>query len=372
MNNGIYLDYAATTPTDGAVLAAALPYFGNVFYNPSSTHAAGQAASAAVERARGLCAQAVCADPNEIYFTSGGTEAINWAMRCSLDGKKHVVVSAIEHDAVSACARMLKAEGVIVDRVKPNSEGMITPGALDRVMRDDTALVCVMTVNNIVGSIQPIKELAAVAHRHGASFFTDAVQAVNSVDLNVRDTDVDMLAVSGHKFYAPKGGGFLYVKRGVRLSAGTVGGNQERGLRAGTVNVPAVVAMGEAISAAQAGVAGYCESVGAVSSLFLQTLRYGRPIRCQAKTPDIVSVVFDGINGGRLAVALSCVGVYCSVGSACSAGSATPPETLVEMGVDHPDCSVRFSFGKTTDARQAVIAAQTVNTVVERFLRDKA
>ncbi|MBD5132260.1 MAG: cysteine desulfurase [Clostridiales bacterium] len=368
MNKNIYLDYAATTPTDESVLSSAMPYFTDIFYNPSSAHAAGQKASQAVERAREKCANAINAAPNEIYFTSGGTEAVNQAMLSVIgSNKKHVVISAIEHDAVMASAKVLENNGFTVDTVKPTADGTITPEALKKVIRDDTVLVCVMTVNNITGVIQPIKELASVAHDNGALFFTDAVQAVNSVKIDVKDSNADMLCVSAHKFYGLKGAGFLYVKSPDKPRPLISGGEQERGVRAGTHNTPAIVAMGEAIERAQSGVKEYAAQTHAVVQAFLGELKYGEPINCQTKTNDIISIVFDGVNGGRLAVALSCAGVYCSVGSACSAGSATPPPTLVAMGVKNADCAVRFSFGKGISTDSAKAAARIVNETVARL-----
>lgn len=367
MNGHIYLDYAATTPVDDDAFAAALPYYKQIFFNPSSAHALGQKANAAVERARLQCAQAINARPDEIYFTSSGTECINLVMN-GIDGG--IAVSEIEHDAVRACAHKRSEQGCHVRYVKPTDNGTITPEALCAALDVGVKLACVMTVNNIVGSIQPVKQLAAAAHDSGALFFTDAVQAVNSLNIDVKEWDVDMLAVSGHKFYAPKGVGFLYVKRGVKLRPVTVGGNQERGMRAGTHNTPAIVAMGEAILKAQALRDRYNAHVKKVSAEFISGLNCGRPIQCKNRTDDIVSVLFcenGPIDGGRLSTALSVEGVCCSVGSACSAGSATPPATLTAMGVRHADSSVRFSFGRDTTVEQAKQAAAIVNRVVARL-----
>ncbi|MDE6029570.1 MAG: cysteine desulfurase [Clostridiales bacterium] len=367
-SESIYLDYAATTPTDEQVFNAAKPYYTDIFYNPASAHFLGQKANAAVEKARRQCAQAVNANADEIYFTSGGTESINLAL-CGVGGG--LAVSNIEHDATLACAQKLSANGADVRYIKVNGDGVVTPEALTEALGERTALACVMAVNNIVGSVQPIKRLAAAAHSKGVLFFTDAVQAVNSIDIDVKDWGVDMLAVSGHKFYAPKGVGFLYVKRGVKLNPSLVGGNQEGGLRAGTHDVPAIVAMGEAIQKAKALRTEYVSHVKRVADTFVKTLDCGKVIECAEKTDEIVSVVFRGkngyIDGGRLATALSVEGVCCSVGSACSAGSATPPQTLLAMGVEHASSSVRFSFGRNTTVEQAKRAAQTVNAVVKRF-----
>lgn len=368
MKEAIYLDYAATTPTDEAVFDAAKPYYTDIFYNPSSAHFLGQKANTAVEKARRQCAEAINCSPDEIYFTSGGTESINLAL-CGISSG--LAVSNIEHDATLACAQKLSSNGADVRYIKVNGDGIVTPEALTEAIDGNTSLACVMAVNNIVGSIQPIKSLAAAAHDKGVLFFTDAVQAVNSLEIDVKDWGVDMLAVSGHKFYAPKGGGFLYVKRGVKLNPLTVGGNQEGGLRAGTHNVPAIVAMGEAIQKAKALRTEYISHVTRVADAFVKTLDCGQIIECGNKTDEITSVVFRGkngyIDGGRLTTALSVEGVCCSVGSACSAGSATPPQTLLAMGVEHAGSSVRFSFGRNTTIEQVCRAAQIVNAVVKRF-----
>lgn len=369
MKDMIYLDYAASTPADREVINAAMPYYGEIFYNPSSTHALGQKAFAAVERSREQCAAALGCSPNEIFFTSGGTEAINQALCRTLfaENKKHIVVSAIEHDSAVECAKKLQREGYEVEYVYPNSDGIVTPKALASKVRSDTAMVCVMTVNNQVGTIQPVAELAAIAHASGAVFFSDGVQAVNSCDLNVNALGVDMFAISGHKFYSVKGAGLLYVRSSAHVKPLILGGDQEKGMRAGTVDVPAVVAMGEAIERAVKNRAGYIEHTDRVCNEFLSGLKYGRAVSVGApRAGDIVTVVFDGIDGGKLAVALSYSGVCCSVGSACSAGSATPPQTLVAMG-ENASCAVRFSFGKPTTLEQSATAARIVNDVVARM-----
>lgn len=375
----IYLDYAATAPTDPEALKAALPYYKNIFFNPSSTHILGQKASTAVERARKQCADAINAYPDEIYFTSGGTESVNWAFTAADNTRNKIVVSAIEHDAALSCAESYAKRGFRIEYVKPerydadnNNAGTITPQALEKATDENTSLVCVMTVNNITGNIQPVKALATTAHDRGALFFTDAVQAVNAVDIDVKDSDVDLLAVSGHKFYAPKGVGFLYIKRGVKLPPMLVGGEQERGMRAGTAPVPAIVAMGVAMERAVKNKAENRAHIKSVAQAFTDTLDCGKAIDCGARIDDIVSVSFAPLDGGRLAVALSCAGVCCSVGSACSAGSATPPKTLSEMCVPHPECTVRFSFGKTLSVENAVAAAKIVNATVKKLLGKRA
>lgn len=360
--NEIYLDYASSTPVDGDALAAAMPYLNKVFYNPSSTHALGQIARNAIERARSQCAAAINASPDEIYFTSGGTEGVNTVFNVFSDCD--VAVSAIEHDSCLACAQNIAKSGHTVNYIQPSGGGIITQESLVGAMTDSTRLVSVMAVNNIVGSVQPIRQLAAAAHKMGALFFTDAVQAVNCVDIDVKDWDVDYLAVSAHKFYGMKGAGFLYVKRGVKCNPLLVGGGQEKGVRAGTQDVPAIVAMGEAIQKAKTNAPIYRHNIKIARDAFLCALDCGRAVDCDNAVPDILSVVFDGVNGGKLAVALSLGGVCCSVGSACSAGSAVPPQTLIAMKVPGADCSVRFSFGRDTTELAAISAAKTVNRVV--------
>lgn len=365
----IYLDYAATTPVDAEVIAAALPYYGSTFFNPSSAHTLGQVAASAVEFARRACEKAINADRGTVRFTSSATEAINQVLKgIEIPEGGKIVISGIEHDAVKACAERLEREGKRVSIVMPDVNGMILPDALEKELKNgDAALVCVMTVNNIVGSIQPIKELAAVAHNRGALFFTDAVQAVNSTEINVKDTDVDMLCVSGHKFYSLKGCGMLYVKNGVKIKPLLDGGNQEHGNRAGTVDVPAVMAFAEALTKAQNNVDSYNAHSKKVKTAFLNELKYGVFVKTSEQVDDIVSVAYDGVDSGRLAVALSMAGVCCSVGSACSAGSATQPHAIVNMGRKDLGQTVRFSFGKPTTVEQAVAAARIVNETVEKL-----
>ncbi len=364
----IYLDYAATTPVDGEVIAAALPYYGSTFFNPASSHTLGQVAASAVEFSRRACEKALNAERGTVFFTSSGTEAVNQAIKCvDIPSNGKIVVSAIEHESVKACVERLKARGHETATVMPTADGIITPEAVAEAAAGGAALVCVMTVNNIVGTIQPIKEIAEVAHAHGALMFTDAVQAVNATELDVKQSGVDMLCASGHKFYSLKGCGLLYVREGVKIRPLIDGGNQESGLRAGTVDVPAVIAIAEAIRRAQNGVSEYNAHAKEVRGAFLSALNCGEPIKVGAHVDDILLVAFDGIDGGRLAVALSVAGVCCSVGSACSAGSATPPDALVAMKHPFAGQSVRFSFGKHTTVEQAAHAAKTVNEVVEKL-----
>ena len=258
-----YLDNAATTRVTEPVFAAMQPYFCEIYGNPASEHGFGREARRALEAARAQVARALGATAGEILFTSGGTEADNWALRGAAAGG-HVVTTAIEHHAVlHACAR-LEAEGVSVTYLKPDAEGLIAPEALQDAMRPDTRLVSVMLANNEIGTIQPVAELARIAHAGGALFHTDAVQAVGCVPVDVDALGVDLLSLSGHKFHAPKGVGALYVRRGVRLGRLMEGGAQERGLRPGTENLPGIVGLGAAIERATADVPGRAAAIAAL------------------------------------------------------------------------------------------------------------
>lgn len=361
----VYMDYAATTPVDEDVFTAMRPYFCDLFFNAVSGHAAGQRAASAVERAREQCATAIGALPQEIYFTSGATEAINWALKCvDFRGRKKIIVSQIEHDAVLACAEKLKNSGMIIEYCPSDKDGIIEPSQLQAMCDADTALVCVMAVNNQVGAIQPIKELSRIAHEHGALFFTDAVQAVNACLLDVKDCGADLLCVSAHKFYAPKGIGFLYVKRGVGISPLLDGGGQEGGLRSGTSNVAAIVGMGKAIQNACMNRENYTAHIKRLSSRFVSGIGcFAKPIMSRNKIPEIVSVEFPGVDADKLVVALSCSGVYCSVGAACSAGSARAPQTLIAMNYKNADSVIRFSMGKYLTVEQIDWAIATIEKV---------
>ena len=238
----IYLDYAATTPLDNQILEKMLPYFTEEFGNPNSPHATGRRAMAAVDSARDTLACLLNAKPSEIFFTSGGTESDNWAVLGGAyaqreKGKTHVIVSSIEHHAVLSAAERLEKEGFEVTYLPVDAKGIVQPDTLKAALTKNTGLVAVMLANNETGSVQDVKTLAALAHENGSVFFTDAVQAAPYMSLDVKALGVDMLSISGHKFYGPKGVGALYIKSGVKVWAHALGGEQERGLRGGTINV---------------------------------------------------------------------------------------------------------------------------------------
>jgi len=270
----IYLDHAATTPLDKDVLDAMLPYLTTEFGNADSPHAVGRKAMTAVDRARDTVAELVNAKPNEIYFTSGGTEADNWAIiggayaQRAL-GKNRIIVSAIEHHAVKEAAEKLKKEGFDVVVLPMNEGGRVALSDVKAALTPDTGLVAVMAVNNETGVVQPVKEIAALARENGSLFFCDAVQAAPYMPLNVKDWGVDMLSFSSHKFYGPKGCGVLYIRSGVKMNRLIVGGEQERGLRGGTTNVPAVVGFAAAYAKNVATMSASNEKIQRLRNVFI-------------------------------------------------------------------------------------------------------
>lgn len=372
----IYLDHAATTPVDERVIEKMLPYFGERFGNPHSPHAFGRCAAAAIDAARDEIASLLGARSSEIYFTSGGTEADNWAVRGSVraSGKKHFVVGATEHHAVLEAAELLKGEGCELSLAPVDEYGAADLAALQGLLHKDTALVAVMAANNEVGTVQPVKEIAAAAHGCGALFFTDAVQAAGALELNVNEIGCDLLSLSSHKFYGPKGAGALYVRAGTPLAKLIAGGQQERGLRGGTLNVPAIVGMAEAFRLACKERQERTAQIRAARDAFVQEIlqtipgvRYnGHP---QQRLPGNAHFTFEGVAGDALLAALDLAGVAASGGAACSSGSAKPSHVLLAMGRTEREAraGVRFTFGKNTSEEEALRAAQIVRNCVLRL-----
>ncbi|MBR1738982.1 MAG: aminotransferase class V-fold PLP-dependent enzyme [Ruminococcus sp.] len=339
----VYADNAATTRVSAKALEAALPFFSESFGNPSSIHSCGMAAARAVLRARQSIAGAIGAGRvSEVYFTSGGTESDNWALRSGTasgaeKGRRHIVTTAIEHHAVLETCSALEREGFEVTYLAPDREGLITAGQVEAALREDTAIVSVMTANNEIGTLQPVSEIGKLCRERGVLFHTDAVAAAGSLKIDVNAMNADMLTLSGHKLHAPKGVGVLYVRSGVELKSFMNGGSQERGRRAGTENVPAIVALGEVIS-------GINESVAANSGRV--TEMRDRLIRGLLEEPESrlngsavqrlsgnVNISFEGIEGESLIMALDRYGICASSGSACASGSSEPSHVLSAIGL---------------------------------------
>lgn len=353
----IYLDHNATTPAAAPVVEAVARAMRDLVGNASSVHAFGQQAKTALDQARQAVAALVGGDPAEVIFTAGGTEGDNLALRGVAEaleptGRRTIIVSEIEHEAVLNTARALQRRGWTVVRLEPDREGLVSPDALRAVITPETALVSVMHANNEVGTIQPVARLAAVAHEHGALMHTDAVQSAGKVPIAVRDLGVDLLTISGHKFYGPKGTGALWVRRGARLVPQMTGGRQERNRRAGTENVPALVGLGVAAELAREAPA---QAGGALAAL-RDRLEAGVLARVphtavngarDRRVPNTTNISFDRVEAESLLIALDLEGIAVSTGSACSSGTLEPSHVLKAMGLGsgRAQSSLRFSLG---------------------------
>lgn len=373
----IYLDHAATTkisPAARDAMIAALDTYGN----PSSVHTLGQQASAELGRARETIARQLGASPREIYFTSGGSEGDNQAILTGAKngaaaGKRHIISTAMEHHAVLHTLEAMEQQGFSVTYLKPDSEGRISPRQLEEAIRPDTALVSVMYVNNETGSVQPIRELAAVCHGHEIPFHTDAVQAVGHIPVDVKADGVDFLTLSAHKFHGPRGIGALYVRRGIRLQSLIDGGGQERGKRAGTENLPGIVGMAAALEEETAQLKKHMDYVEGLRNTLVTGLREIPHARInespQHHAPGIVNVSFAGVEGESLLLLLDGAGICASAGSACSAGSLEPSHVLLSMGIprDIAQGSLRLSLDHSNTPEEVAETIAQVRAVVERL-----
>ena len=371
----IYADNAATTRMSRAAIEKMTPYLAECYGNPSALYSIGQKAKDALEEARETVARLIGAEPREIVFTSGGSEADNQAIRSAAEagakkGKKHIVSDAIEHHAVLHTLKRLEREGFEVTLVPVTPAGLVEPEAIAAAIREDTCLVTVMTANNEIGTIQPIKEIGEICRARGVVFHTDAVQAVGHIPLSVGELGVDLLSASAHKFHGPKGVGFLYAKRGAPLSSLIEGGAQERGRRAGTENVAGVVAMAAALEEAVAGMIGNAKRLIPLRDRLIAGLAKiphgalnGDPVR---RLPSNVNFCFEGIEGESLLLLLDDRGIAASSGSACTSGSLDPSHVLLAIGRPHGVAhgSLRLSLGEdATEAEVDYMIAEVADVV---------
>lgn len=371
----IYLDHAATTPLDKEIFEKMTPYFTDDFGNADSPHALGRKAMNAVDFARDKIAELIGAKPSEVYFTSGGTESDNWAICGGAyaqkeQGKNHIIISAIEHHAALAAVEKLQKDGFEITFVKPNAGGRVELNEVKAAFTDKTGLVVCMYVNNETGAVQPIEEIAALAHEKGALFFTDAVQAAPYIKLNVNALGVDMLAMSSHKFYGPKGCGVLYIKSGVRVKGLIVGGEQERGLRGGTTNVPCVVGCALAYEKAVQEMDENNAKIAKMRQVFLQELESLDGVKINGEcVPALLNLQILGTNNVDLTYAADLKGVCISAGAACASASIKPSHVLLAMGLSEKQAkeSVRISFGKDNTENEAREAAKILKEIVERL-----
>jgi len=371
----IYLDHNATTPVDPRVLEAMLPALREGFGNASSLHWFGQQARAALDDARAEIARLIGANPAEVVFTSSGTEADNLALRgaagIARPPRRGIVYSAIEHHAVMNTAKSLAEEGWPVASVRVTADGTVDLDDLAAKVDEATALVAVMFANNETGVIQPLADVVRIARARGALVHCDAVQAAGKIPIDVHALDVDLLALSGHKIYAPKGVGVLYVKRGTRLRPWVRGGSQERNRRAGTENIPGIVGMGRAAAIAREELAAESVRLAALRDRLEERLLAIPGTRRNGAGPRVANttnVSFDGIEAESLLMALDLAGIAVSTGAACAAGAVEPSHVLRSMGVamERVQGSVRFSLGRATTVEQVDRAAEIVVAAVAK------
>jgi cysteine desulfurase len=378
----VYLDYNATTPVDGEVLAAMLPFFAETYGNASSIHSAGQDARAAVESARASVAALIGAKPSEIVFTSGGTEADNLAIFGCVGGfvgadrreRKHIIASPIEHHAVLNSVETLEKQGIAVTWLPIASDGVLDPEDVRRALRPETILIAVMHANNELGAIQPIAEIGRIAFEANVYFHCDAVQSAGKIPIDVNEMKVDFLALSAHKFYGPKGVGALYVRENTPLEPILFGGTHERDRRPGTENVAGIVGMGKAAELARAHSAEEPARIGAlrdrleegICSMVREARVNGSHERRVANTTNLT---FANAEGESLVIALDLQGVRCSTGAACSSGALLPSHVLRAIGLPREEakCTLRFSLGRHTTPEEIEYALEAVPLAVERL-----
>jgi cysteine desulfurase len=383
----IYLDHNATTPVEREVLDAMLPYFSRDFGNAASIHTPGQRGRAAVETAREQVAALIGARPQEIVFTSGGTESDNHAIfgivRSALGASKHIITTQIEHEAVLNACQALEKEGGQVAGSRPaidvsylavDSNGLVDPEALRDAIRPQTALITVMHANNELGTVQPLEQIGKIAAQNDIYFHTDAVQSAGKIPVDVNALGVDLLSISGHKFYAPKGVGTLYIRGGTRLRQLLYGGHHQRGFRPGTENVPGIVGLGKAAELARATLS---EDASHISSLrdelergLLSRIPQSRANAAAApRTPNTTNITFPGIEGEALIIALDLKGLACSTGAACSSGAVEPSHVLTAIGLppEEARASIRFSLGRHSTEADIAFALEVVPAAVAQL-----
>ena len=378
MDHLVYLDHAATTAARPEVVEAMLPYFTEKYGNPSSIYSLGSETKAAIAHAREVMATSIGTTSENIYFTAGGSESDNWALVATAEAYaskgKHIITSKIEHHAILHTCDYLASRGYEITYIDVDENGVIKLDQLKAAIRPDTILISVMFANNEIGTIQPIREIGEIAHEHGILFHTDAVQAVGHVPVNVHAQNIDMLSLSGHKFHGPKGIGVLYVRKGVPLFNLIEGGAQERGRRAGTENIPAIVGMAAALKEAVANMDENMVKIAAMRDRLIEglsTIEHSR-LNGDAKKrlPGNVNFCFEGIEGESLLLLLDAKGIAASSGSACTSGSLDPSHVLLAIGRPHEVAhgSLRLTIAEDITEEQIDYMVKEIKNVVD-YLR---
>lgn len=382
MKKIIYFDNAATTRVHPEVLNSMTPYFCDEYANPSGAYKDAVIADKAINRSRVQASRLIGARPDEIYFTSGGSESDNWAIksysrnvrRMQKGASCHIITTSIEHNAVINSCRTLEAEGFAVTYVPCDKYGFIRPETVQSAIRDDTILISVMAANNEVGTIQPLKMIGQIAHRHQIAFHTDAVQAYGHIPINVNEYMIDMLSMSAHKLKGPKGTGFLYVRNGLELPAYIDGGSQENGRRAGTSNVPGIVGLGKACEIAARNMSRNINNMTRLRNRIIYKIKKGLPDAVltgseQMRLPNNISFCFPHVESSQLLAILDMHGICASAGSACSTGAAGPSHVLIAMGIN-PELaggSLRLTISDETTIEEADYVADTVIKTVKKL-----
>ncbi|MDD5116277.1 MAG: cysteine desulfurase NifS [Candidatus Omnitrophica bacterium] len=374
----VYLDYAATAPTDPQVLDAMQPYFFEKFGNASSLHAYGQEAKKAIEDSRQVMAEFIGASADEIVFTSGGTESDNYALLGSayaLEKKgNHIITTAIEHHAISEPAKFLEKRGFKVTYLKVDKDGLVSPRDLKEAITDKTILVSVMHANNEIGTIQPVAELGRIAREKGICFHTDAVQTVGHIPVNVDELNVDLLSLSAHKFYGPKGVGALYVRKGVRLETFMRGGDQEKGRRASTHNTTGIVGLAKAVQLSRKSMDEEMRFQSALRDRLIREIPAKIPeVRLNGhpvlRLPNNVNFSIKYIEGESILLNLDLAGIACSTGSACTSSSLEPSHVLLAIGLDHGTAhgSLRITLGRWTKESDIDYLLEKLPPIVQKL-----
>jgi cysteine desulfurase len=376
-NMTIYMDNSATTPVRKEVVEEMIPYLTENFGNPSSIYDLGKTSKHAVEKARKRVAYAIGAEENEIYFTSGGTESDNWAIKgiafANRNKGKHIITSSIEHHAVLHACKWLEGQGFEVTYLPVDKYGMVSPEDLKNVIRDDTILISIMLANNEIGTIQPVDEIGKIARENRIYFHTDAVQAIGHVPIDVQKMNIDLLSLSGHKFQGPKGCGALYIRKGTKIETLLHGGAQERKRRAGTENVPAIAGLGKAIELAVGEIGESDKTLLEMRERLIKDLLKipkthlnGHPIQRLANN---VNVTFEYIEGESLLLLLNAKGIFASTGSACNSSSLEPSHVLTACGVPHEIVhgSLRLSLGKMNTPEDVDRVLEVLPEIVQKL-----
>ncbi|HML37327.1 MAG TPA: cysteine desulfurase NifS [Bacillota bacterium] len=374
----VYLDYSATTPVKKEVLDEMLPYFTEKFGNPSSLYAIGLSAKSDLNQARARVANLIGAEDREIYFTSGGTEADNWAVIGTARAKKakgnHIITSSVEHHAMLHTCEFLEKEGFEVTYLGIDKEGRISLEELEHAITDKTILISIMFANNEIGTIQPIKEIGEIAKKHGIWFHTDAVQALTNVPINVKELGIDMMSMSAHKIYGPKGTGALYIRKGVVVPSFISGGAQENKRRAGTENMAGIVGFGKAAELAGANMEEHVKRIASLRDYFAQQVTSRIPEvdingSMEHRLPGNINFIFNYIEGESLLLLLDAKGIAASTGSACSSASLTPSHVLkaLKLPYEQIHSSIRFSIGDFTTKEDIDYVVEELIEIVEKL-----